>query len=358
MSLPAIFPKSPGFSVADWEEMRRPELLRLFQEHVYGFTPSELPEISFETVKTDEEEAYIKHEIIAQFSKDGKSCGFSFIYYLPTKAKEPVPAVIMLNPFSKSKWFSSPENRNTYLAHDLLAENGCAGILANVDELCADDKNEYTKGILELFPRRGESGWGALGAWAWAGSRVVDFLLTQPEIDSKKIGVGGFSRGGKAALWCSAQDQRIALTVSVNSGCSGAAITRGKRGERIRDITSSFPHWLCEKYSSYSGLEDDLPMDQHMLLALCGPRHLYVASASQDLWADPQKEFEACLHAGDLYDLYSKNGRAGLQCSSFPPENQPLLEGRIGYHLREGEHGCLLYDWEQFIAFINLHIKS
>ncbi len=354
MNLPAIFPKDTGFSSADWESARRPELLRLFQEHVYGFTPSMLPEVSFEVIKSETEKAFTKHEVFARFSKDGKSCGFRFFYYLPTQRKEPVPAMIVINPFSRRKRFASPDNKNTYLAHDLLAENGYAGILANVDELCADNKDEYTKGILELFPRQGESGWGALGAWAWAGSRVVDFLLSQPEIDPKRIGVAGFSRGGKAALWCGAQDQRVALTVSINSGCSGAAVTRGKRGELIRDITTTFPHWLCEKYASYSDLESELPVDQHMLLALCGPRPLYVSSASEDIWADPQKEFESCLHAGGLYALY---GKTGLESGSFPPVNTPLLGGNIGYHLREGEHGCLLYDWEQYIAFMNRHLK-
>ncbi|MGI5899892.1 MAG: alpha/beta hydrolase family protein [Christensenellales bacterium] len=355
MNLPGIFPKSSGFSSADWEEARRPELLRLFEEHVYGFTPTELPETSFETVKSEAAEKFTKHEIFARFSKDGKSCGFTFFYYLPTQAKKPAPAVIALNPFSRSKRYADPDNNNIYLAHELLAENGCAGVLANVDELCADDKDEYANGILKLFPRQGESGWGALGAWAWAGSRIVDFLLSRTEIDSKKMCVLGFSRGGKAALWCGAQDQRIALTISVNSGCSGAAVTRGKRGECIRDITSNFPHWLCEKYSSYSYREEDLPLDQHMLLALCGPRLLYVSSASNDIWADPHKEFESCLNASALYELY---GKKGLQQAALPPSNQPLLDGSIGYHLREGDHGCLKYDWQQYIAFINKHLKD
>ncbi len=87
-------------------------------------------------------------------------------------------------------------------------------------------------------------------------------------IDEKKVAVVGHSRGGKTALWCGAQDERFAMAISSCSGNSGDAISRGKSGESIRQILDRFPFWFAKNYQKYIDNEDNMPFDQHFLVAL------------------------------------------------------------------------------------------
>ena len=154
-------------------------------------------------------------------------------------------------------------------------------------------------------------------------------------------------------MWGStAQDERFYYTISNDSGCTGAAISRGKKGESVKHINSSFPYWFCENYKQLDDREEVMPFDQHMLLSLIEPRLLYVASASEDLWADPQSEFLSCVLASEVYELY---GSRGLQTNEMPQPEQPLQEGRIGYHIRTGKHDLTLYDWRCYIDFADRH---
>jgi hypothetical protein len=196
--------------------------------------------------------------------------------------------------------------------------------------------------------------WSAIGAWAWGLSRAVDYLVTEPRVDATKIALIGHSRLGKAALWAAAQDPRFALVISNESGKGGASPLKRASGETIDHLNNSFPNWFNANYKQYNGHPEKLPVDGNELLALIAPRPLYVASADGDLNSDPVGEFLSAANAGRVYVLL---GKKGLGIDRLPPLNQPVMRD-VGYHIRAGKHDITDYDWDQYIAFADLHWGS
>ena len=180
----------------------------------------------------------------------------------------------------------------------------------------------------------------------------MDYLEKDEDFDHERIILMGHSRLGKAALWAGALDQRFACVISNNSGCGGAALSRRKFGETIQRINTSFPHWFCGNLNKYNNNENECPVDQHMLLSLIAPRGLYIASAQDDLWADPHGEFLSLYHSSIIYEKY---GFPRIQ-PNMPEPNKPII-GKIGYHIRVGKHAVTRFDWEQFVNFANANLK-
>jgi|688.fasta_scaffold159115_1 hypothetical protein len=193
---------------------------------------------------------------------------------------------------------------------------------------------------------------GAIATWAWQLSRILDWLVTLPEIDKTKVAVVGHSRLGKTALFAGALDERFAMVVSNESGCGGAALSRRNYGESVRRITTSFPHWFCPAFATFAGRETELPCDQHTLLALLAPRTLYVSSAIDDRWADPRGEFLSAVAAEPAWKLF---GLRGLGTAAWPAPDTPI-GATVGYHVRSGRHELLAYDWERFADHADRHL--
>nr|WP_171832185.1 hypothetical protein [Oceanispirochaeta sp. M1] len=177
--------------------------------------------------------------------------------------------------------------------------------------------------------------------------------MTDRDIDGERVALMGHSRLGKAALWAGANDPRFAMVIANESGSMGAAISRRKYGEDVKYITSEFPHWFVTGLRSFADREEELPVDQHMLLSLIAPRPLYVASAENDRWSDPEGEYLGLLGTREVYELYGLNVTLG---NEMPAIGKPV-GGITGYHIREGIHDVTSYDWEQFLNFADIYLK-
>jgi len=215
------------------------------------------------------------------------------------------------------------------------------------------DSGAFTEGLATIFGTTGtrkENEWGVLAIWSFAASCAMDYLQTLPELDTSAIGITGHSRCGKAALWAGVTDERFAWVMPNNSGCCGAAQLRGKHGENMASINLLMPYWFAPKFGTYVERLEELPFDQHTVLALVAPRILHVASGSTDFWADPMGEHHAAVLANEVYALY---GNPQMP-ESFPPVNTPVLAGAIGYHLRQGPHLLTEYDW----ACLESHVRN
>ena len=126
------------------------------------------------------------------------------------------------------------------------------------------------------------------------------------------------------------------------------------KGETVKAINNGFPHWFCRNYEKFNDNENAMPVDQHMLVALMAPRPVYVASAAEDNWADPEGEFLSCVHAGPVYELF---GKKGVRAKRMPKVDRPLQKGSIAYHVRSGKHNLTEYDWDQFIRFADKRMR-
>jgi pimeloyl-ACP methyl ester carboxylesterase len=238
----------------------------------------------------------------------------------------------------------------------MMIARGYAAAVIRSHEIAPDYRENFTTRFHRLFPEyvanRPDDAWGALSAWAWGMSRAIDYLVNDPSINGREIIIAGHSRGGKTALWCGAQDQRVSMVISSCSGCSGAAITRGKTGEHVKEITDTFPFWFCENYRKYADNEDAMPFDQHLLLSLIAPRPLYLSEKTLDSWCDPAAEFESLKQASKVYKIFDENTDLG---DTMPGPEEGIVSGNLAYHLQTGKHAMDEYDWEQYIDFCDKH---
>ena len=334
--LPQILKMNDGTPVRDidgWRR-RRAEIIEILSREEYGFTPAAPERTEGCVERADPAFAGKAVQSVVRISFDTPGGRFSFPITLL------VPVGSRRAPVFLSIAFR-PDVPDRYLPAEEIIDHGFAAAVLYYKDITADSGE--CDGLAAMYPRDEKTGWGKIGMWAFAASRVMDYLETREDVDPARVCVTGHSRLGKTALWCAAQDERFAMAISNDSGSSGAAISRGKVGEDVRAITDRFPYWFCGNYARWAGREQEMPFDQHMLLALIAPRMLYVSSAEEDEWADPVSEFLCCAAAEEVWRVH---GEEGLVCANaLPAVGEALVKGSVCYHLRAGTHFYSRTDW-------------
>lgn len=325
----------------------RAEMLTLLQNEIYGRMPEAPAAIDF-SVEPDIIRRFcagkaVCDRVTAHCTVCGQPFDFPFLATVPT-APGPHPFFVHIN--------FRPDNPDRYMPTEELVDAGFAVLSIYYNDITSDS-GDFTDGLAGLlFPdgQRGPTDPGKIALWAWSSHRVLDYAAAHADVfDLNRAVVCGHSRLGKTALLAAATDERFRFAYSNDSGCSGAALARGKTGESVRDICERFPFWFCENYKKYIDNEAAMPFDQHFLLAAIAPRCTLVGSAAEDDWAHPDSEYLCCCAAAPAYP-------GGFpHPDRLPDTDEAFLSGRLGYHRRPGVHYFSRKDWQRLIEFVRIH---
>ena len=359
--------------------MPNAQVLQAFAENVYGrpmAPPEGIEVIDLHTNRAAMHGLATRTQVALAVRHGGLADTLHVLLYLPNAAKGPAPVVLGLNFYGNSsvsadtgimlpRGFISYDRgaglRGGYATDsgrgrqarrwpiEAALRRGYAVATLFCGELYPDYKGPQARALSVLHgaPAADSGAPGAISAWAWGLGRAVDYLRTNPAVDTARIIVLGHSRLGKAALWAGATDTRIKMVISNCSGELGAALSSHLGGERIDYLVRAFPYWFCQRLARYAGTAHPLPIDQHQLLAACAPRPLYLASASQDPWADPAGEYAALRLAAPAWGLAARP--ALHHCPPLP--GVAIRTGPLGYHIRAGRHDITPEDWAHFLDF-------
>ncbi|MBI1391308.1 MAG: hypothetical protein GC152_01080 [Alphaproteobacteria bacterium] len=388
---PALPQIAAPASILSWQEETAPLYKRLLEENVYGRMPDAsrieiidrrvVASDAFEGLGTYEEiriRPYAAFNGIEATAPDGE---FIVALVTPNGASGPSP-VIMMETFC-DRWSAAP-NAKASRPGDAQSMGGFVGALATYvfgryictppfESILAEG---YAVAVIhpgELVPDVAQPGrtalqslaegigddrhrWGAIAAWGWMFSRVVDVLEADVRLDQNGFIAWGHSRYGKAALVAAAYDERIDAVISHQSGTGGASLNWNKRGESIGSIVDNYPHWFSATYggldAASEGEGERPPFDQHMLLALIAPRPILLGNARRDVWSDPEGAFRAARGATPAYAALGSAGMRQTRLDAFDPAAD------IAFWMRPGTHGVVEEDWPAFMEFLNAHFKT
>ena len=361
-TLPDPLVMSDGKRVTDagtWRTRRRPEIMRMYETEIYGRIPANAPKMTWEVVDTDpaaKGNTAIMRRAVGRIGTATDGPRVTMMIYTPSKASRPVPLILLVNfgggPPVEGRPASNAQFTGPPVAAEILAR-GWGYAMVGYQDIQPDRLNTFNQGVIGQTLAAGQQPkadeWGAIGAWAWGVSRIIDYFETDKLVDAKKIAVQGHSRIGKTALWASALDERVAAVYASCSGEMGAALARRDWGETVDDMAQTFPYWFAGNFQKYAGHWNDMPVDAHMLIALSAPRPVFITGGTADQWADPVGEFLAGVAAGPVYRLLGKND---LGATKIPPLDTPLTKGDIGWHYHTGGHAATPADWNAFLEFV------
>lgn len=361
-----------------WWQQRRPEIVEDFEREVIGRVPRNVPKVTWTVVSN------IVDGLVGDLPANGKrlighvdnsacpaiTVDIRMTVVTPAKAQGPVPVLMMFGGFGGDglpRPVGSPVVTNRFSGFggpfkdppstEQLIAAGWGYATINPASIQPDNGAGLTKGIIGLVnkgqPRKPDD-WGALRAWAWGAARGLDYLETDPAVDAKKVGIEGVSRFGKAALVAMAFEPRFAMVLVGSSGEGGAKLHRRDFGEAVENLTGSGEyHWMAGNFLKYGAAESsfgsknagDLPVDAHMLIALCAPRFTFISygvpARGDANWLDQQGSYMATVAAGPVFRLLGVRDlgvKEDYRTAKMPPVNTGLLDGELAWRQHDGGH--------------------
>jgi peptidoglycan/xylan/chitin deacetylase (PgdA/CDA1 family) len=377
ISLPNPLVLKNGKKVTDaktWWNKRRPEIAEDFEKEIYGRLPKNTPKVIWEVTSTIDTTiggvqavtknllGHVDNSLYPQLKVD-----IQLSLTTPKNNAKPVP-VIMEFGFIFPAGFRLPQPPAGTVVQkswqEQVLEKGWGFAIIVPTSYQADNGAGLTQGIIGLCNKgqyRKPDDWGALRAWAWGASRVIDYFETDATVDAKKIAIEGLSRYGKAALVTMAFEPRIAIGCIGSSGAGGAKILRRIYGEQVENLASSGEyHWFAGNFIKYAAnplTQNDLPVDAHELVAMCAPRPVFISSGSPNVegkWVDAKGMFLGGVHAGPVYTLLSKKD---LGTTEYPAEQTLLDSGDIAFRQHNGGH-TVGPNWPFFLSFASRYFKQ
>ena len=363
-----------------WWVRRRPEIVEDFDREVYGHVPKQTPKVNWEVTSAAQEtvggvpvitKQLVGHVDNSSYQAISVDIQASLTTPANSAARVPVMMEFGLDPAvmrrlreqmeARGQKFPPPPPGPTWQEQVVAKGWGYAVIIPTSYQ--ADNGAGLTQGIIGLCnkgqPRKLDD-WGALRAWAWGASRLLDYLETDPAVDAKRVGVEGLSRYGKAALVTMAYDQRFAIALIGSSGAGGAKLLRRNFGETVENLaaTSEY-HWMAGNFLKYAGplTPNDLPVDAHELVALAAPRPVFISCGSPQVeggWVDDKGQFMAEAAAGPVYELL---GKKGLGATEMPPIGTALISGDLAFRQHEGGHTDGP-NWPAFLQFASRYMSG
>ena len=375
----------PVTTAKQWYRQRRPEVLRIVEENQYGRWPARKPKVSYEI---DEDLGLggtaVRKQVTLRFGNDADSPRADVLIYLPKDANAPVPLLLNLS-FSPNnltvadpgvkpgrRWDAKTESyveaeaapgRMRFGLDDTIRKylkEGYGFATVCYTDFEPDVNHAAKYGVRSLWFKdgqdepAGDDEWGAISAWAWGVSNIIDYFEKDPDIDASRIALTGCSRLGKTTIWAGARDQRIAVVIPSCSGEGGAALSRRNYGETVAHLTEGtrYPYQFSRNYAHWADKVEQMPMDAHFVIALIAPRPLLLSTGNTDNWSDPKGEFLAAVQAGKVYELL---GEDGLGTDEMPPAETPIFN-TLGYVMHDGGHGVLPQDWDYYLEFMKLYL--
>jgi hypothetical protein len=381
-TLPDVLTLASGQRVAtaqQWREVRRPEILKFYETEIYGRVPANAPRVTWEVTESDanaRDGAAVMKRIVGRIGDKPDAPRMNLTLYLPAQASGPVPVLLNLtfnfarlpNPKSqipnpKSPPADTAKAKGRGPAFDSIGAalaRGWGYASLGYTDIQPDRPNQWTQGVIGQTLKEGQTQpapdeWGTISAWAWGLSRAIDYLETDAAVNKQQIAISGASRLGKTTLWASAKDERIAAVFSIVPGEMGASLIRRDWGETLDDMAQNFGYQFAGNLQKYVGKWNDLPVDQHMLIALSAPRPVYVNGGLSDQWSDPKGEFLSLVAAGSVYRLL---GAKDLGATELPPLDQPITSGHLAFHYHSSGHTAVPADWQAFLDFAERHFKA
>lgn len=391
-SPPALgsFGASPAIATpAAWHDDRLPALRQAMQQSVYGVMP-EISTFSLLDRRVLRTDAFGGRGVLEEYrlaasatfggvavaTRDAaEGGGFLMTVVKPAKAAGPAP-VLLMETFCP-RWRTIPDPAvtqpsgaggsggggvETYVFGrfictppiDRILDAGYAVAAIHPSEIVPDRGAEGLAELKRLSAGHedDETRWGAIAAWAWLYSRMIDALEQDPALDPARMIAWGHSRYGKSALVAAAYDERIDGVVAHQSGAGGASLNRRKKGESVKSMMKNYPHWFAPAYDAFA-VDDQAPaVDQHLLLAMIAPRPVLLGNARRDVWSDPNGAFRAAMGADPVYELMGSDGLTQEKLVPYDPTAD------LSFWIRPGTHGVTEEDWPAFLQFLDAHFKD